>query len=126
MIYISALLDIGTGSGILAIAALQLGITRAVGIDTDPCARAEANRKRRSERSRVTLYDHGSTPIAVTARREIYDIRHWCDRAEPSSHIWQRPVLLVLSGIKSDEQAFVMAVYHDKGWVGLVLRRSPC
>jgi ribosomal protein L11 methylase PrmA len=41
---------------------------------------------------------------------------------------------LVLSGIKSDEQAFVMAVYGDKGlvcrwqatekgWVGLVLQQ---
>jgi ribosomal protein L11 methyltransferase len=35
-------LDIGTGSGILAIAAVQLGLKRAVGIDIESCARKEA------------------------------------------------------------------------------------
>jgi len=35
-------LDIGTGSGVLAIAALKMGIDQGVGLDIDPCARAEA------------------------------------------------------------------------------------
>ncbi len=35
-------LDIGTGSGILAIAALRLGIESGVGVDADVCARSEA------------------------------------------------------------------------------------
>jgi len=37
-------LDIGTGSGVLAIAAVFIGIKRAVGIDIDSCARAEAQK----------------------------------------------------------------------------------
>ena len=38
----TAVLDVGTGSGILAITALMLGIGRGVAVDIDPCAVAEA------------------------------------------------------------------------------------
>jgi ribosomal protein L11 methyltransferase len=35
---LDAMIDVGTGSGILAIAALKLGVSRALGVDTDPLA----------------------------------------------------------------------------------------
>jgi ribosomal protein L11 methyltransferase len=38
-----SILDIGTGSGILAIAAVYLGVTKGLALDIDPCAIAEAS-----------------------------------------------------------------------------------
>ena len=39
----SSVLDIGTGSGILAIAAVCMGVTKGLAIDIDPCAIAETS-----------------------------------------------------------------------------------
>lgn len=56
-------LDVGTGSGILAIAALRLGISAVHGLDTDPLAveAARANAERNGLAGRLTVA-HGSLP----------------------------------------------------------------
>jgi ribosomal protein L11 methyltransferase len=138
----TALLDIGTGSGILAIAALQLGITRAVGIDPDPCARVEAaeNAVYNGFASRFTITDqplsrlpHSEKFTIITANLRYPTLVRLCGTV--ISHL-ATDGSLVLSGIKRDEQAFVMAVYGEKGfacrwqatekgWVGLVLQQRP-
>lgn len=131
-----ALLDIGTGSGILMLAALHLGVRRAVGIDTDPCARAEA----RDNAARNGLADR----VSVSGR-ELFGVE---ERFSMVTANLRYPSLvrlagaigtrlapggrLVLSGIKSGECEAVEAVYEaggmetlwrgdEKGWAALVL-----
>ena len=59
------LLDVGCGSGILAIAGLKFGAREAIGVDTDPIAIAatEANAARNGVRRRITVRE-GSLPTA--------------------------------------------------------------
>ncbi len=60
-----SVLDIGTGSGILSMAAVRLGIKKGLGIDIDPCAIAEA-------RENIALNNLGNR--IVISEREIDSI----------------------------------------------------
>jgi ribosomal protein L11 methyltransferase len=53
------MLDIGTGSGVLALTALKFGISRALATDIDPCARDEARKNAKLNRldNRFKIYD---------------------------------------------------------------------
>lgn len=136
----TVLLDIGTGSGILAITALKLGIAKAVGIDPDPCARAEAaeNAILNGLTSRFLITDqplsklpHDAPFTMVTANLRYPTLVRLCGSIV--SHL-ATAGLLVFSGIKSEERAVVTTVYGEKGfvcrwhateknWVGLVLQQ---
>jgi ribosomal protein L11 methyltransferase len=56
--HVKNVLDVGCGSGILAISAVKLGAHEATGIDTDPVAISEAtkNLKRNSVKHKVSLF----------------------------------------------------------------------
>lgn len=63
-------LDVGCGSGILAIAALKLGATSAIGVDNDPQAltASQDNAERNGVAERLALFlpeDHASEPADV-------------------------------------------------------------
>jgi ribosomal protein L11 methyltransferase len=105
-------LDIGTGSGVLIITALKMGIASGLGIDIDPCSIAEA-------RNNVACNDL-SNRISISAQPfdkmvESYDLilanlrlptlksffPQMVDRIKPGG-------VILLSGIKSEERTSIV------------------
>ncbi len=133
------LLDIGTGSGVLAIAAVLLGIEKGIGIDIDLCAIAEAKENVRINglNSRIEIYDLPVEEIHSPFSLIIANLRyptlarlfaHICEITEPGAHA-------VLSGIKTDEIPDLLDIYTEKhftqewsaiekDWAGLVLKKT--
>ena len=130
-------LDLGTGSGILAIAAVKLGARRATGVDHDPDALDSA---------REGVDANGVAAEVELRRRDIADL-------EPTSApivlanltgaalLRLAPVVaalvepggcVILSGILTEEEAAVAAVYREHGrmewreqedeWVAMTFR----
>jgi ribosomal protein L11 methyltransferase len=66
----SGVLDVGTGTGILAMAALRFGAARACGIDSDPvaidCAREAAAVNGFGDELRFSVGALGSTPLPAS------------------------------------------------------------
>jgi ribosomal protein L11 methyltransferase len=137
----TTLLDIGTGSGVLALAALRLGVGRAVGIDPDPCARAEAAQNA-ALNELAARFCVASRSLSQLSRDEVFtmiaanlrcpSLVRLC--APIVSHLTPNG-LVVLSGMRTTEQAAVVAAYQErgfecrwqgteKGWAGLVLQRG--
>ena len=142
-------LDIGTGSGVLALAAARLGAGEVLGIDNDPDAIESAEDTLR--RNTAPAADQDRATEATTARVRI-ELRGLDDRTlEPADVVCANltGALLrqqgarvqalvvpgghaVLSGFTEDEavwvrQAFdacdVVAEYEEEYWVAYVMRR---
>ena len=100
-------LDIGTGSGVLIITALKMGIAWGVGLDLDPCAlwEAQSNVDCNGLTNRVTI---SAQPFEKN--RELYDLILANLRIPTLKTLLPRMVggtrpggALLLSGIKSEE-----------------------
>ena len=131
----TSVLDIGTGSGVLGITALLLGIKNAVGVDIDPCSIKEARDNAKINKledkfviKNMSLEDLNTKFTLITANLRyptLMNIYHRLVKmTEPGGSI-------VLSGIKSDEAISVVDLYtekhfeckweeFEKGWAGLV------
>ena len=111
----SSVLDIGTGSGILAIAAVCLGVKKGLAIDIDPCAIAEAkdNIARNHLEDQLAVSDHRLDTIHRSFWMVIANLRY------PSlKHIYPQITGLtnpggwaVLSGFRRHERKDLMAFY---------------
>ena len=131
----SRALDIGTGSGILAITAVLIGIKRAVGIDIDACARAEAqeNIKLNGLEHQINILDTRIEDIKetyslITANLRYPTLMRLCPHM---AGITQKKGAVVVSGIKSEEVEDLLDTFaqngfqctwkaEEKGWVGMV------
>jgi ribosomal protein L11 methyltransferase len=137
----ATLLDIGTGSGVLAICALKMGIHRAMGTDMDPCAIAEAgeNAKINGLSQRFTVLDVPAEEIngqfhLITANLRYPTLARLCPYI--ATHIPENGAA-ILSGIREDEADEIKSIYaglnlacrwekSENRWAGLVLvKQTP-
>jgi ribosomal protein L11 methyltransferase len=134
----TCLLDIGTGSGILVIAAVLMGITKGTGIDIDSCAIAEAreNIKINGLEHRIDICGLAFEKIdrvfsMITANLRYPTIKRLLPYMCETVH---KKGLIVLSGIKTDEIKDLLGIYKEKNffcrwkeneldWVGVVLEK---
>jgi len=133
-----SVLDIGTGSGILAIAAVCLGVKRGLGIDIDPCAIAEArdNIALNHLQGQLVISDRDVDSFDQAFSIVIANLRY------PSLKFFYPQILkltdtngwAVLSGFRPHEQDDLMDLYTAKNfeciwsaneidWVGTVLKK---
>lgn len=136
-------LDLGSGSGVLALAAHRLGARPVMGSDIDPIATATAAENARANEAAMAMRFVTSIGYANRALAGRYDLivanilsgplialalatwRH----AAPGGHV-------ILSGLLAEEERKVRARYRaagfaaagrvrDSGWVSLLFRRAP-
>ncbi|MEO7664181.1 MAG: 50S ribosomal protein L11 methyltransferase [Candidatus Limnocylindrales bacterium] len=131
-------LDVGCGSGILAIAAVRLGAANVLGVDVDPIAieattaNARRNRIARRIRARAGSLPSGEPPFAIVLANLIASVL--VTLAAPLRDELQPGGLLLASGIFEDREAEVAHAFLAAGlvvtgrssegeWVALVAQR---
>ena len=135
----SNVLDIGTGSGVLVMTAVRLGIQTGLGIDIDSCARTEAreNIKLNDLQARITISDEAVEDLEsifsmVLANLRTPSLRKLCSRIDS---LTTPNGFIVLSGVRDHELAGLMAVYTaenlecvwtaaESEWLGVVIKKG--
>lgn len=131
-----SVLDVGTGSGVLALAAARMGAARVVGIDNDPDAITNALENGALNGLDVEFRSEG---IEATADRQ-WDVLlanltggvliKYADRLQSLTAAGGQ---LILSGLREDEEAEVLRAFEaeqiarasEEGWVCVVLSAGP-
>jgi ribosomal protein L11 methyltransferase len=131
-----SVLDVGAGSGVLAIAAARLGAARVTAIDTD--ADAVGNARENADRNGVAIDFRVADGSGFTGRFDVVLANltaAWLRRlATPLASLGSPQGTLVLSGLQTHEQGSVrsafplafetIAALDEEGWTALVLRIS--
>lgn len=136
----STVLDVGTGTGILAIAAVKLGAQLAIGVDVDEWS--YVNGKENVERNGLVKYvdvRHGS--LDVVQEREFGMIMANITRIAITELLpamldkLQKDGLLLLSGLMADDRiamektlqqhrCTLLSVINENEWIGIAARRG--
>ena len=133
-------LDVGTGSGILAMAARLLGARHAIGIDNDEDAIGAARENLARTDVDNVLFEVADLS-AAGARLPLADAicaNLTCGLLRRSANVLQQALrpdgLLIVSGLLAEERDEIVAAYADleivteacdQEWAGLVFRRRP-
>jgi ribosomal protein L11 methyltransferase len=137
-----SVIDIGTGSGVLAIAADRLGAARALGIDVDPDAIQSArenlavNPEARAVSFEIAdLQSQASMPVSDIVTANLTGAL--LARTAPAiARATAAGGVLIVSGLLDDERNGVQAAFthaagftvewerHEDGWTGLAMRRG--
>lgn len=119
----SNLLDIGVGSGVLAIAGVKLGVRNALGTDIDQCARveAQANVCLNGLKARIEISAQPIDAIrrrfeVITANLRYPTLMQLCPKL---FEILLTRGLLVLSGVKTDEFEPLAKNYQANGFINI-------
>jgi len=135
----SSALDIGTGSGVLAIACLLFGVKRAIGIDTDSCARKEAreNAEINGLCNRIEISDVPVEKIEGEFSIITANLRYptLINLYRVMIGMTGKDSMLVFSGIKVSEANALRRFYSkehfrcmreekEKDWAGFVFKRT--
>jgi len=132
-------LDIGTGSGILALVAARLGGFRVLAIDIDPCARKEAadNAALNDLSDCIVVSNKGLEQVCgpfclVTANLRLPTLKRYAPLID---NLLMPGGGLVVSGIRNQETASLMAAFDtmgrgvwqasDGGWSAMVFIKHP-
>ncbi len=141
-------LDIGTGTGVLAIAACLMGAKQAIGIDTDPCARSEAihNIRLNGLQDRITVdttqrFEKSKHKAKISPDKKTFSLvlanLRYPTLARLHADIAQITTpggLLIFSGFRPHETPGLKEVYTTHGfrhtdtltenhWCGIIFRK---
>ena len=132
-------LDIGTGSGVLVIAAVQMGIAQGLGIDIDPsaCTEARENVSVNHLEDRIEISDQSLETINGAFSLVTANLRYPTLKNIRSilTTITRPEGFLVCSGIRSHELTGLIKAYECQGfkclwsdqshnWAGAVFKRA--
>ncbi|MEO0606790.1 MAG: 50S ribosomal protein L11 methyltransferase [Pseudomonadota bacterium] len=139
-----SILDVGTGSGVLAIAGIKTGAARAIGTEIDAQSVVVANENARKNKvaNRFKTYQTRGATTALIQATAPYDLIFANILARPLTRLAPKlvPLLarqghIILSGLLTHQEPLVRAAYRGRGlslvkrlrkdgWSTLVFRRA--